>query len=106
MFLTLLVPGAGDEEGGEGEGNKYVGAVVALSMLGKLAITSSYGVVYIFSTEQFPTEVIALFFSDNNIAELRLVFQVRNVALGGCSMSARIGGILCPYVNLLKDFWR
>ncbi len=59
LFLTLLVPGAGDEEGGEGEGNKYVGAVVALSMLGKLAITSSYGVVYIFSTEQFPTEVIA-----------------------------------------------
>ena len=29
--------------------------LVALSMLGKLAITSAYGTVYIFSTELFPT---------------------------------------------------
>ena len=28
---------------------------MALSMLGKLAITSAYGTVYIFSTELFPT---------------------------------------------------
>ncbi len=60
--------------------------VITLSMIGKLAITASYGVVYIFSTEQFPTEV-------------------RNVGIGGCSMCARIGGILCPYINLLNDFW-
>lgn len=51
LFLTLLVP-ADDEKGG----GKYVGVVIALSMMGKLAITSSYGVVYIFSTEQFPTQ--------------------------------------------------
>ena len=53
---------------------------------GKLAITSSYGVVYIFASELFPTEV-------------------RNVGVGGSSMSARVGGILCPYVNLLGDVW-
>ena len=59
---------------------------IGLSLTGKLAITCSYGIIYIFSCELYPTEV-------------------RNVGLGGSSMCARIGGILCPYVNLLKDFW-
>ena len=44
--------------------------LITLSMLGKLAITSSYGVVYIFSAELYPT-------------------VVRNVGLGVSSMSAR-----------------
>jgi OCT family organic cation transporter-like MFS transporter 4/5 len=44
-------------------------------MLGKLAITASYGVVYIFSAELFPTDI-------------------RSVAMGACSMSARVGGII------------
>lgn len=61
--------------------------VVVLAMLGKMAITSSYGTVYIFSAEQFPT-------------------PVRNVGLGASSMVARIGGILAPYVNLLADTWK
>jgi len=60
--------------------------LVTLSMLGKLAITSSYGTVYIFSAELYPT-------------------VVRNVGMGASSMSARIGGILCPYINMLSDFW-
>ena len=64
----------------------YTGLLIALSMFGKLAITSSYGIVYIFSAEIFPTDV-------------------RNVGIGGSSMCARIGGILCPYVNLLGDTW-
>ena len=51
LFLTMLVPT--DEDGG----GPYIGVIIGLSMLGKLAITSSYGVVYIFSTEQFPTQV-------------------------------------------------
>ena len=55
---------------------------IVLAMIGKLAITSSYGTVYVFSTEQFPT-------------------VIRNAGLGACSMSARIGGILAPYINLL-----
>ena len=60
--------------------------LVTLSMLGKLAITSSYGTVYIFSAELFPT-------------------VVRNVGLGAASMSGRVGGILCPYINMLSDVW-
>ena len=60
--------------------------VIVLAMLGKLAITSSYGVVYIYSAEIFPTEV-------------------RNAGVGGASVCARIGGILCPYVNLLAEWW-
>ena len=60
--------------------------LVTLSMLGKLAITSSYGTVYIFSAELYPT-------------------VVRNVGMGASSMSARIGGIVCPYINMLSDIW-
>jgi len=60
--------------------------LVSLSMLGKLAITSSYGTVYIFSAELYPT-------------------TVRNVGMGASSMSARLGGILCPYINMLSDLW-
>jgi len=60
--------------------------LISLSMLGKLAITSSYGVCYIFTSELFPT-------------------VVRNIGLGVCSMCARVGGILCPYINMLADVW-
>jgi len=53
-------------------------------MIGKMAITSSYGTVYIFSAEQFPT-------------------VVRNIGIGAASTSARIGGILAPYFLLLAS---
>ncbi|EDV90527.1 organic cation transporter protein [Drosophila grimshawi] len=61
--------------------------LITCAMIGKLAITSSYGTVYIFTAEQFPT-------------------VVRNVGLGASSMVARIGGILAPYLNLLGEIWR
>ncbi|KAH8381993.1 hypothetical protein KR009_001276 [Drosophila setifemur] len=60
--------------------------VVCCAMLGKLAITASYGTVYIFSTEQFPT-------------------VVRNVALGAASMVARISSMLAPFLNYLGSIW-
>lgn len=75
LLLTMVVP------------NEHNWLVVTLAMFGKMAITSSYGTVYIFSAEQFPT-------------------PVRNVGLGAASMVARFGGILAPYINLLADVWK
>lgn len=60
--------------------------VVCLAMIGKLAITSSYGAIYVFTAEQFPT-------------------VIRNVGLGASSTFARIGGVIAPYIiHLVNDF--
>lgn len=61
--------------------------IVGLTMLGKMSITASYGAIYVFSAEQFPT-------------------VIRNVALGAASMSARVGGIAAPYLIYLAEFWK
>lgn len=61
--------------------------IVLCAMCGKLAITASYGTIYIFSAEQFPT-------------------VIRNVGMGTASMFARVGGILAPYINLLSEVWK
>lgn len=60
--------------------------VVCLAMIGKLAITSSYGAIYVFTAEQFPT-------------------VIRNVGLGASSTFARIGGVIAPYIIHLSDIW-
>lgn len=60
--------------------------LITLTMLGKLAITASYGAIYVFSAEQFPT-------------------VIRNVGMGAASTVARFGGILAPYFILLSDYW-
>lgn len=75
LLLTIMVPK---------ESNWLI---IVLAMIGKLAITASYGTIYIFSAEQFPT-------------------VVRNVGLGASSMMARIGGILAPFINMLSNVWR
>lgn len=59
--------------------------VITLAMLGKLSITASYGAVYIFSTEQFPT-------------------VIRNAGLGAGSTCARLGSIIAPFFNILVSF--
>ncbi|XP_055716130.1 organic cation transporter protein-like [Phlebotomus papatasi] len=75
LLLTMAVP----------EDKNWL--IILLAMLGKLAITASYGTIYIFSAEQFPT-------------------VIRNVGLGAASMVARFGGILAPYINFLGDIWK
>lgn len=75
LLLTIAVP------------KEWNWLIIVLAMIGKLAITASYGTVYIFSAEQFPT-------------------VVRNVGLGASSMMARIGGILAPFINMLSNVWR
>lgn len=60
---------------------------IFLSMMGKMAVTSCFGAIYVFSAEQFPT-------------------PVRNVGIGCASMIARIGGFCSPYVLMLGDIWR
>jgi len=49
-------------------------------MMAKMSITASYGAVYVYTAEQFPT-------------------VVRNMGLGVGSFFARIGGIVAPYIN-------
>ena len=51
-------------------------------MIGKMGITGSYVIIYVFTAEMYPT-------------------VVRNVAVGSSSMIARIGGALAPYINML-----
>jgi len=61
--------------------------VNTLTMLGKMSITASYGTMYLFSVEQFPT-------------------VIRNVALGCCSMSARVGATISPFLIYLSHMWK
>lgn len=75
LLVALMIP------------ERHTWVIVGLTMLGKMSITSSYGTIYVFSAEQFPT-------------------VIRNVALGAASMSARIGGITAPYLIFLSDFWK
>ncbi|XP_043470044.1 organic cation transporter protein-like [Leptopilina heterotoma] len=59
---------------------------ITFYMLSKLAITASYGAIYIFTTEQFPT-------------------VVRNIGLGVSSTCAKLGGVCAPQINLLGEIW-
>ena len=51
-----------------------------LSLVGKFGITVGFAVVYVYAVELFPT-------------------VMRNSALGLCSFTGRIGGILAPYIG-------
>ena len=52
---------------------------ITLAMLGKLGISGSFAIIYVFSAELFPT-------------------VVRTIGVGTGSMHARIGGLIAPFV--------
>ncbi|GFQ65411.1 organic cation transporter protein [Trichonephila clavata] len=54
----------------------------SFAMAGKFCVTGSFGLLYLYTSELFPT-------------------VVRNVTLGSCSMCARVGSILAPFVREL-----
>ncbi|KAL7853413.1 hypothetical protein AOLI_G00202570 [Acnodon oligacanthus] len=56
-------------------------------MVGKFGITAAFCVVYAVTSELFPT-------------------VVRNMAMGICSMSARIGSIISPFIIHLGSYYR
>ena len=55
---------------------------ISLAMVGKLCISASFGIIYVFSAELFPT-------------------VVRNVGVGTASLFARVGGVVAPYIGQL-----
>nr|XP_046487141.1 organic cation transporter protein-like [Neodiprion pinetum] len=57
--------------------------VTGLAMIGKLTITVSYSTLYIFTSEQYPT-------------------SVRNIGVGTCSATARLGGVVAPLILQLS----
>jgi len=59
-----------------------VGKIMILSLIGKLAVSTSLALLYVYTSELFPTEV-------------------RNKGLGVSSVAARIGGVLAPFVTSL-----
>lgn len=51
-------------------------------MLGKLSITATFAVIFVYTTELFPT-------------------VIRDTGLGICNSAARLGSIAAPYIALL-----
>lgn len=60
---------------------------VVLEMLGKFGITSAFCIVYAVSSELFPT-------------------VIRNTAMGCCSMAARVGTIISPFIIYLGQIYK
>ncbi|XP_036327579.1 putative transporter B0252.3 [Rhagoletis pomonella] len=67
-------------------GRNHGAAELVLFLIGKLAITCSFQILYFFTSEIFPT-------------------NVRNSLLSFCSMVGRIGSMLAPQAPLLANYY-
>ncbi|KAF4520101.1 hypothetical protein B566_EDAN010331 [Ephemera danica] len=57
-------------------------AILILFLVGKVGITSSFAIIYVYTAELYPT-------------------PMRSASVGACSMMARIGAMVAPFVPLL-----
>lgn len=60
-------------------------AVIALFLLGKMGITSSFGIAYVYTAELYPT-------------------VMRSIGVGSCSTVARLGAVVAPFAPLLAVY--
>lgn len=73
-MLVLAVP----------SGDEYKVVITILAVIGKACILATFLGIYIYTVELYPT-------------------IIRNTGIGVCSMMARVGSILTPYIVLLAD---
>lgn len=66
------------------QGGQNVAAVSLTALVGRFCISASFALLYVYSAELFPT-------------------VVRNAGMGISSLSARLGGIVAPFIVLLGD---
>ena len=67
--------------------NKYKYIILTLAMFGKFCASMSYAIIYLFSSELFPT-------------------SIRNTGMGCCSMVARVGSMTAPFIiGLVRSYY-
>lgn len=62
--------------------NRYQAVITAIAMLGKFCVTSSFGIIYVYSAEVYPT-------------------VLRQIGMGSCSVAGRVGSVLAPFMKEL-----
>ncbi|XP_071941426.1 organic cation transporter protein-like [Antedon mediterranea] len=72
-IMTIVIPVE------TSNGTNLTPLIITMAFIGKFCITLTYTVVWIYSSELFPT-------------------VIRTIGIGECSMMARIGGISAPYI--------